>query len=277
MNEKDIYTMHAYLLDDLKIFNKFCIENDIDFFLSSGSLLGAVRHDGFIPWDDDLDIMLTRNNYEKLLEKFYGFPNDKYELLNYKNDPNIPIIYSHLIDKRAKFYETPSGTKHDYLHLDIYVCDYIKNSLFSRSVIALGIERILNRVYSFRKGHIHTDGKLSGLKLAMLKVIAFSMHNISDNTFVDMIIKLVSAEHDEGFMAPIASPYGFHKEMFPTKYYTELMLHSFEDIEIPISAHFDEILKQLYGEYMKLPPEEERFTKLKDYTFIELEQLGSNI
>lgn len=266
MNKSDITKMQMMLLEDLKIFDQFCESHNIQYFLSSGSLLGAIRHHGFIPWDDDLDIMLTRDNYEKLLLLFDQYPSG-YLLLNNTNDESIPIIYSHLVDTRAAFYKRKSGTNHDYLHIDIYACDYIKNNRFVKGRVANGLVLLINRVYSFRKGNVSIDNKSRALKKIAIMVGNFILKNKTDEEMESLIRTLVGTSKDEGLMAPIASPYGFQKEMFPSKYYKELIKVDFEDTIVPVSKYYDNILKQLYGDYMTLPPEDQRYKEIQMYHF----------
>lgn len=266
MKKKEIQEMQRVLLEDLKVFDSICDNNNIDYFLSSGSLLGAVRHKGFIPWDDDLDIMLTRDNYNKLLSICDQFPS-RYMLLNYSNDIGVPIIYSHLVDTYYKCYKEYTGTNRDFLHIDIYACDYIKNNRFTKGQLAKWIELILNRVYSYRKGHTSFDSHLLFVKKNIIRFFNRIFVNWKDEDLIRLVIRLVGSSHDEGLMAPIASPYGYQKEMFPSSYYKELIKVDFENTLIPISKHYDAILKQLYGDYMELPPENVRYKEIEMYRF----------
>jgi len=263
MNKNELKKMHDLLLEDLKWFDGKCRKLGIEYFLSSGSLLGTIRHNGFIPWDDDLDIMLTRENYEKLLAHRKEFDEGNYELMNYRTDKSMPIIYSHFMDRRAEL--NPKGSPEDrhFLHLDIYACDYIKTGSFARSRFADRYVLLLARLYSYRKGFKVTGGSGAGLKQVLLKFGTLLTGRYSDEKFVKKILKTVATKKKTDMMAPVASPYGFLKEAFPSEYYTELVRHEFEDTDVPITAHSDAVLSQLYGNYMELPPEGSRFSSIE--------------
>ena len=136
MDRESVRIMQQFLLEDLSYFDGICKENNIAYFLSSGTLLGAIRHNGFIPWDNDLDVIMTRENYNRLLACVKRYENNYYKFNTYHNDPSMPTIYAHLIDKRAIFCTTETGKDSDYLHIDVYACDYIKESHFSNSRLA---------------------------------------------------------------------------------------------------------------------------------------------
>ncbi|MBO7475127.1 MAG: LicD family protein [Ruminococcus sp.] len=263
MNKTELQTMHSILLEDLKWFDGKCRKLGIEYFLSSGSLLGAIRHNGFIPWDDDLDIMLTRENYEKLLSHRKEFTEGNYEIVNYKTHSSMPIIYAYLMDRRAELYPVEAPENKKFLHLDIYACDYIKQGSLVRSKLADRYILLLSRIYSYRKGFTATGGASSGMKKALLGIGAFLTRRYNDERFVKKILKTVATKKKTDMMAPVASPYGFLKEAFPAEYYTELVRHEFEDTDAPITAHSDAVLSHLYGNYMELPPEGNRYSSIE--------------
>ena len=102
MKNKIIKTeeIHPLLLNMLSYIDKVCRENDIKYSLIGGTLLGAIRHNGFIPWDDDIDIILDYNNYKKLINILKNKKDDKYEVLIPGESHGYPLQFAKLIDKR---------------------------------------------------------------------------------------------------------------------------------------------------------------------------------
>lgn len=259
MNKKELMLMHSYLFDDLRWFDEICKEHSIEYSLAYGSLLGAVRHEGFIPWDDDLDIIMTRENYEKMFKYSFDFKDQYRELKNYKTDNELHIIYGHLSDNRVLVYPKNIPDKKRKLHIDISVCDYIQDSPKWRMKIRNILTLYFTRLFAYRKGHFATSGRDRFIKTAVLKVGAAIYSKCSDSDLEKIILRVSGSTKKSGLMAPIASPYGFLQEIFPSEYYEKTILHKFENIMIPVFEHYDEILRKRYGEYQTLPPEKERY------------------
>ena len=88
-----------------KRIDQVCKENDIEYSLAYGTMLGAVRHKGFIPWDDDMDIMMDWNNFEKFLSVWGKYPDDSMYLLSYKTEKKYPFLFPKIVSKRVKVME----------------------------------------------------------------------------------------------------------------------------------------------------------------------------
>lgn len=110
----------------LKDFDEFCRDNDIDYFACGGTAIGVVRHNGFIPWDDDIDVGMTRENYNKFLEIFDRFP-EKYKLITYETTKNFPLMNTRLALKGTRFKEDcfRELDLDNGIFLDIFCFDHI--------------------------------------------------------------------------------------------------------------------------------------------------------
>ena len=99
----DINELHTIQLNILDAIHQFCAENEITYFLSSGTLIGAVRHKGFIPWDDDIDLYMPRESYEKFIKLFYR--RGKYVLFSSETVENYPWTFAKVVDSETKLVE----------------------------------------------------------------------------------------------------------------------------------------------------------------------------
>ena len=142
---QDVYLMM------LKDFIKVCDENQIEYYLDGGSALGAVRHQGFIPWDDDIDIILFRDEYNRLIEILEKLPQDKYELLSSKNKKCYCRLHSQWNLKGTKT-EAYYDMNTDFtlgICLDIFVLDNILNDGLRKKIFSIKQTLIRKLIWSY--------------------------------------------------------------------------------------------------------------------------------
>lgn len=243
--------------DILKFIKDKCDEFNINFFLGYGTALGAVRHKGFIPWDDDIDILMFRNDYEKfksVMRKETG----RYRLADVEVDDKYFLLMPKVYDTMTYSVWPVSNILYDYgVWVDIFIIDGLpegKNEQIRLSKKLNNIQRYYNisvfkiKFYKNLKSNIHVLltlwPKLFGPRYFVKKLYGILKHKTVDSNIVASMI--FDPKNDrENFI--------FRKEMFGDGVF--LM---FEGVEYKVPELFDEYLTMLYGDYMKLPPVENR-------------------
>ena len=252
--------IHSYLLNILKEFKKFAQKNDIDFLLCGGTTLGAVRHKGFIPWDDDIDIYISQNDREKIIEIAQRNPyidNEKrYKILVPGVLPNVyPFIK--IIDSNTVIYEKNVSKKFATgIYIDVFCLSYWPDS-------EVETKKALKKILFCKKmNHIVIDGnhkqikrKLMWLILSPLR-IALKAAGKDSPYWCNEILKMDSFPESK-YVGDVAWPDGFH-DRYEAEWFKEKIEVPFEDASFFIPKDYDKILTMFYGDYMQIPPVEKR-------------------
>ena len=114
-------------LNLLNNIDHFCKSNGIQYFLAYGTLIGAIRHDGFIPWDDDIDIAMPRPDYDRFIKKFNAYSKD-YQVEDYSITDNYPTPFAKVIDTRTEMRMTLYNQRSSGVYIDVFPIDGIGNA-----------------------------------------------------------------------------------------------------------------------------------------------------
>ncbi len=249
------------LLMMLKDIMEVCEEKGIKYYAYSGTALGAVRHDGFIPWDDDIDIFMTREDYEKF-EKVIKERSDKYKFVTIENTDDYFLLFSKVMLKGTKFREWWANQVNfnPGIAVDIFPLEKLPMNNIKRFIHLKRI-RILNRLISVSILRYEGYPKFQQIPVNIVHYFLKTFH-ITPNFLKNKCLKLIKKYEntDSTIYANVTAhpkPHIFYKdELEPSKKV------KFETIEIPLPNGNDRILKMIFGNYMELPPEDKRYNHM---------------
>lgn len=258
--ELTLEEIHKGTLVIFKKIIEICDVLNIDYYLAYGTLLGAVRHQGFIPWDDDFDIMMLRNDYDKFVDYCNQHENElkPYRIMNYFNTEGYPFAISRFCDLS---YRMEMNDGNDYgmgMFIDVYPLDGrgVKTSEFvnkyldiKRKVLGLGL------YYSYEHCVVPETG--SFLKRCGRKVFCIYARKMKTKYFIDQFEKMArhySVEESRYVSCVIWET----TRPLKKEWYDEITYLNFEGIRVKAPKGYHRILKQSYGDYMQLPPKDKR-------------------
>lgn len=256
-----IEEIHCRLLEMAKAFHCFCMEHQIPYYVVGGTALGAKRHQGFIPWDDDMDIGIPRKEFERLAllgDQLPGF----LELRWYRNTEKSPFQFIKLVDNRTTLIENNYTDYAEGLYIDIFPLDGAKPKGFWEKMRWRKIWLLHHMIII----HASTKKKLSHLKKIAYRLI--KLLNVERLQIkLDKVLK--QKPFDESpYFANFLGAWG-KKEIMPRELLGKPTLYTFEDTKLFCPEHIEEYLSHLYGDFMKLPPPEQRVLR-HDYYFLDL-------
>ena len=252
---ENIDDIKKMLVNILNAFSQLCESHGLTYFLSGGTLLGAVRHEGFIPWDDDIDVFMPREDYEKLLQIENDRYPEEYSIFSYRNDRSHIYPFAKMYDNRTYLKEMRHiHNKNSGVFIDIFPIDGVSSrGLFLQQLKKIRVYRQLVKlagtsIYRSRKSLL-TFPRLFAVLCCKMIGLRFFLKRI------DRIARCSTA--DQPYNAVKVWGYG-EKEIFDSSVFSDTALLKFEGNQYRVPAEYDTYLKGLYGDYMKLPPEEDR-------------------
>lgn len=256
MEQSVLKRVQPILLEMLKEIDRVCRENDIPYFLYRGTLLGAVRHQGFIPWDDDLDVAMLREDYEKFCRLAPEKLKPQYTFQTWHTDPQYAAPFGKLRKRNTMYLEAKAGKplKENGFYVDVYPLDYAPEDYgaLSRKLLQL------YRVKLMKSGYTPW---LEGTKIVWKKRIGYLAYQaaalfVSQEQLIERYEALVrGVGKTERVYEQSALPRDY---LFPVEWCRSLEPYSFEDGQFPGPKEYDSFLSTLYGNYMELPPEGQR-------------------
>lgn len=244
------------MLDILKDVSSFCDKHSLNYFISYGTLLGAVRHKGFIPWDDDIDIVMPRPDYERFIRLY---KQKGHYLICTPDDDNSIYVWSKVYDDKTIKIELtvdPSYVNPLGIDIDVFPLDgqddednmqSFLNSTRKRLAIFKKIEDCYHPLPSIRQLRRY-------LRVRIYRLIGKAF-------FIKRYIESAKEiDFEKANMVGFMDPYYPLHDRFPKSLFEKRIKLQFEDGEFYAPIGYDLYLRGLYGDYMQLPPEEKRKT-----------------
>jgi lipopolysaccharide cholinephosphotransferase len=264
LNQDDLRNLQLTQLKILREIRRICEQNNIKYFLAFGSLIGAVRHNGFIPWDDDIDIGMFREEYNKFIKACKYDLGDKYFLQTIDSDSGYGNIQGRillndtvLVNEQAEFTKAKSG-----ISVSIFAFDFITRNKI-KQLIQSSILRILLRAYKFKKNYLYPfpNSFFKAIYFLLAGFVSFFPSSIIKCLLNNTMIKY-NKKNNVSDLKVICFPATKHLNTICNfKDIDLLKSSSFEDDFFNIPVNYDKLLKKRYGNYMDLPPVKGRMPK----------------
>ena len=235
----------------LKKFDCFCKDNGIKYFLSNGTLLGAVKYKGFIPWDDDIDVLVPRDHYNRVLELFNS--DERYQLFAFEKNKNYGFPFAKLCDMTTRKEESNIdncanlGVDIDIFPLDSWYSD--------RNTAEREACRICRNIFFLTLTKRNKPDSHHPVKWMIKAILIFFCKMLGSRFFIRSIIrKSINAHKENTYLGCKSWPIYGSREIIPQEVFADTVEVEFEGDMFPAPVGYDMYLRSLYGNYEKDPP-----------------------
>ncbi len=263
MADYDIRPLQLKILEILQAVDKTCKEHNLRYYLTAGTMLGAIRHKGFIPWDDDADIAMPRPDYERLIKNSKSWLPEHYELVCAENDEEYPLPFAKIQDAETTIIERHHLKYLGGVYIDVFPLDGVPTSKITQwwHFFRYQYYKRVN-YFVFRDPYKHGHGPACWLPLLFQKI--YSRQWIKDKlrkmmTAYDYDKCQLIVDHDDGW-----------KGVLDKAIVGNPMPVTFEEKELLGIEQFDKYLSHKYGDYMTIPPHSDQ--RQHNFYYLNLEK-----
>lgn len=237
-------------LDIFRYFVRSATQHGLRYYVIGGTLLGAVRHRGFIPWDDDIDVAMPRPDFDRLRLLMHARAEPRYEWDDYCTNPAYPFVYGKLGRIGTRYYEY--RTRHlamtHRVAIDVFPLDGVPSAPGRRL-----IHGAASRVLQVR---LSADARRTGVRASVARATKVLPRRHAVRGFERLAHSITYG--DAEFVANLAGISGYQRNIMPKSWFGHPEAVRFEDMTVAAPSRWDRYLAHIYGDYMQLPPEGER-------------------
>lgn len=254
LNIEQIQKIESSILQE---YMAFCESENLHYFVAYGSLLGTIRHKGFIPWDDDIDVMMPREDYEQLLKKGELIGGGRYKILSMSNCEEWPYLFAKCIDTFTEMEETTYKSGKIGIYIDIFPIDGVPDNPFLRKTHMMFLNFLHYLLITVQKKNLKGQTGIRTLVKRLLYPLAKAIGTKNLLRIMNCIIKKNKFDQSEFVASQTINTYGM-RECFEKDIFNDYEMMEFDGNLVRVPVGFEKYLTQIYGDFMKLPPEDKR-------------------
>lgn len=264
----DIELIHQVDLEIVKEVLSVCEKYRLKYYMLGGTMLGAIRHEGFIPWDDDIDLGMFRDDYEMFLKVAPKELPNNLKVVNYRTNPEYQYYITRILDSDTKVEELRIGNKNKYTNasIDIFPIDGTPNNSLLRKIYFFRVlfhRALMSLCYKDSIDRKRPRGMGEKILLGILEKIPIEKMTTPNKQKekIDILLRKNKVSKSQ-YIGNIMGAYRT-REIVPKEFYGKGKMYKFEDIELMGMEQADNYLRYTFGDYMELPPENMRKTHFK--------------
>jgi len=260
MKQLDINEIHDVTLDLMDRVHEICEKNGIKYYIMYGTLIGAIRHRGFIPWDDDFDICMMRDDYEKFINIVNKMNDARYKIASRANTKNYYNGIARFYDANYEYRTKLNTLQYELgVFIDVYPLDPCADSVMETKKVYDSVKKLDAAFIIYCTKKSLSNSRKNIVRIPFHYYLRFRYGKKFPQK-IDLMIKQKIYNAFSNNSKYVAVYWENRKDfrMFERAWFDERMLFDFEDRKYWIPKEYDKILRLYYGDYMTLPPEKER-------------------